>query len=630
ANAVAQGAPANFSLITLPDNCWGMNMNYGLIKLGQASDITITVTADGSSMAPIFALYQGWDTSTGASRHGAIFFGDNNPLGTEGLTYLGDIQNPEGATTISKTFTGLAAGNYELFTTVANNNNPGGAFKVTVKTTPINYTLTVNKPINGTVKSPALNIDCGTAGDKCQATVPDGGNVTLSAIPDKGIPFLGWAEPPSCAGTGDCSFTMKANTEVSALFVEVPPGHAALLVSNSGHGRVDSSPAGIECGDGCTSAYAFYPLDTPVTLKSTANGGYSFAGWSDDCTGTGDCILTLDANKSVRAVFLQNHTLTVEKPVNGVIKSPALGIDCGTSADNCQVSLPPGASVILSATPNSGFSFLGWTQPASCAGTGDCSFTLNGDTLVSGSFAQIPVGQAALTIGKEGQGRITSTPPGIDCGDGCTSSITHYPIGTSLTLKATPNAGYNFKGWSGACAGTGECALTLDTNQSVGAIFSLPADGNGQCGAANNRPYSTAPTSAAELCAVGEPGSVTVMKHSRFNWLCTGGSLAERCYTLGNNNKQNQAPLILSPGSQKVTVGQRKLIQNASGGSGNGRIQYNKSVSQGTKCRLLPLGKKVRVFVRGEPGVCKITATKVRSRKYNEVQSAPVTLTVTR
>ena len=138
ADAVAKGAPANFSLITLPDNCWGMNMNFGLIKLGQAADLTITVAADGSSIAPIFALYQGWDTGAGASRHDAIVFGGaepNNPLGTTGLTYLGDTQNPTVKTTISKTFKGLAAGNYELFTTVANNNNPGGAFKVTVKTT---------------------------------------------------------------------------------------------------------------------------------------------------------------------------------------------------------------------------------------------------------------------------------------------------------------------------------------------------------------------------------------------------------------------------------------------------------------------------------------------------------------
>jgi hypothetical protein len=89
ANAVTQGAPANFTLITLPDNCWGMNMNYGLIKLGQTADVTITVTADGSSMAPIFALYRGWDTGAGASRHDAIFFGENNPSAHHGIDLSG-------------------------------------------------------------------------------------------------------------------------------------------------------------------------------------------------------------------------------------------------------------------------------------------------------------------------------------------------------------------------------------------------------------------------------------------------------------------------------------------------------------------------------------------------------------
>ncbi|MFM8444079.1 MAG: InlB B-repeat-containing protein, partial [Methylococcus sp.] len=516
ANAVAQGAPGNFTLITLPDNCWGMNMNYGLIKLGQAADVTITVTADGSSMAPIFALYQGWDTGTGASRHDEIFFGNDNPLGTTGLAYLGDVQNPTAVTTTSKTFTNLAAGKYELFTTVANNSNSGGSFKVTITTTPKKYALTVKKPSNGTIISPALGIDCGMASDKCQAPVPEGQSVTLSAIPESGFSFLGWTEPASCAGKGDCTFIMTVNTPVSAVFAEIPPGQAALTVGKEGQGRITSTPAGIDCGDGCSSTFTTYPIGTIVTLKATPSQGYTFAGWKGDCSGLGNCEVPLNGNKSVGALF-------------------SLPGECGAAISQSYEKQPPASEL--------------------------CS------------------------------------------------------IGDASEVKQLSNGQFS---WTCTGGTISKNCQTLSTNE------------NAQCGSANNQTYTTAPTSPTELCAVGEPGAVTELKHKRFSWVCTGGSLAERCYTLGSNNKMNQAPLILSPGSQKVTVGQKKIIQKVSGGSGNGVIGFKKSTSTGTKCRLLAQGKKVRVVVRGEPGVCKITATKGNSRKYNNVESAPVTLTVTR
>jgi hypothetical protein len=40
-----------------------------------------------------------------------------------------------------------------------------------------------------------------------------------------------------------------------------------------------------------------------VTLTATADTGSAFAGWSGDCSGTGDCVLTVDAAKSVTATF---------------------------------------------------------------------------------------------------------------------------------------------------------------------------------------------------------------------------------------------------------------------------------------------------------------------------------------
>ena len=64
------------TLVTSPDNCWGMDMGFGLIELSAPSRLDVTVAAaDGSPLIPAFALYEGWDTSKNASRHSAITFG---------------------------------------------------------------------------------------------------------------------------------------------------------------------------------------------------------------------------------------------------------------------------------------------------------------------------------------------------------------------------------------------------------------------------------------------------------------------------------------------------------------------------------------------------------------------------
>src|SRR5262249_28729918 len=74
------------------------------------------------------------------------------------------------------------------------------------------------------------------------------------------------------------------------------------------------------------------------------------------------------------------------------------------------------------------------------------------------------------TVAKAGSGTgsVTSTPTGIDCGATCTHSFAH---GTSVTLTASPAAGSTFTGWSGDCAGTGTCTLTMTVPHSVTATF---------------------------------------------------------------------------------------------------------------------------------------------------------------
>ncbi|MTW23166.1 InlB B-repeat-containing protein [Allochromatium palmeri] len=77
-----------------------------------------------------------------------------------------------------------------------------------------------------------------------------------------------------------------------------------------------------------------------------------------------------------------------------------------------------------------------------------------------------------LSINKAGQGTITSSPSGIDCGSTC---FTNFESGTIVTLSATPDIGYQFDGWSGACSGTQECTVSMEQNQTVLAQFSATA-----------------------------------------------------------------------------------------------------------------------------------------------------------
>ena len=77
----------------------------------------------------------------------------------------------------------------------------------------------------------------------------------------------------------------------------------ALSISKSGAGAgtVTSSPVGIDCGATC--GYIF-GLDTVVTLTATPAVESTFTGWSGGgCAGTGPCVVTMDAAKTLTATF---------------------------------------------------------------------------------------------------------------------------------------------------------------------------------------------------------------------------------------------------------------------------------------------------------------------------------------
>ena len=158
----------------------------------------------------------------------------------------------------------------------------------------------------------------------------------------------------------------------------------------------------------------------------------------------------------------------------------------------------PGGVVLISATPSQGSCSV--TSVVTCAlgalangGSGTVTLlvtpttvgTLSNSASVTGNDADpnpsnntatitttVNMQWFALTVTKigTGSGRITSNPMGIDCGPTCSAP---FAYGTSVTLTATPATGSTFTGWSGDCAGTGSCTVSMTQARSVTATFTL-------------------------------------------------------------------------------------------------------------------------------------------------------------
>ena len=150
---------------------------------------------------------------------------------------------------------------------------------------------------------------------------------------------------------------------------------------------------------------------------------------------------------------------------HGQVTSSPNGIDCGAT---CSHSFAPGTLVALTATPANDSTFTGWS--GACTGTlTQCKVSMTGTRSVTATFAY------TLNVTKigSGNGRVTSSPAGIDCGATCSHS---FAASTLVTLTATPASGSTFTGWSGACTGTStQCKVSMTRTKSVTATFTASA-----------------------------------------------------------------------------------------------------------------------------------------------------------
>lgn len=251
-----------------------------------------------------------------------------------------------------------------------------------------------------------------------------------------------------------------------------------LIVLKNGSGLVVSNiPTvnGINCGSDCSERYA---SSTKVTLLASNNTGYEFASWgaaASTCASATTCIVTV-GNSTTTVIANFNPILQVAKVGSGTITSSPSGINCGAT---CSKSYVFGTHVTLTATPDSGFEFLGWGGAAASCGTNlVCVVTVSGYTSVTAAFSS---NTGILIVTKPENGAIAGTDGRIACGNTCQATYTN---GTVVTLRAVPDIGYEMGSWTGAASSCGSattCNVTVSGTTNVSVIFvQIPQCRDGQ------------------------------------------------------------------------------------------------------------------------------------------------------
>ena len=232
---------------------------------------------------------------------------------------------------------------------------------------------------------------------------------------------------------------------------------AVSLAGSTGTGRVVSDLPGIDCPAACAIGW---DARTQVRLQATPAPRTRFAGWGGACAGTAtECTVTMDAARSVTVRFAAQVALRVT--VAGAAGVVVFGTE--RCSRTCSFDVDRDTATTLRATPSRGSRFVRWS--GGCSGSGACTITPRGDVAVTATFARAAVRVAASVTGR---GTVVSTPAGLSCRSRCARS---FPFGQQVRLRAVPDRGFRFAGWSGACRGRAACTLRADRDASVAARF---------------------------------------------------------------------------------------------------------------------------------------------------------------
>ena len=146
-------------------------------------------------------------------------------------------------------------------------------------------------------------------------------------------------------------------------------------------------------------------------------------------------------------LVVNQYKLTMSKTGNGTIV-PAAG----------EHTYIEGKKVLLVAAPDEGYVFSKWRgSQVEDSESSPTRILINSNKSVKAIFEA----KVTLTLISSGGGTTIPSP-----------AVIVYPLNKKITIKAAPNNGFEFSGWSGDITGTNDTyELTMDTDKTIAANF---------------------------------------------------------------------------------------------------------------------------------------------------------------
>jgi len=287
--------------------------------------------------------------------------------------------------------------------------------------------VTVRAGAGGSVGAPSSS--SGSSEDCPTGTFTQWASVSVTATPHTEFTFIGWSG--AFSGTNPVlTFAMPSSAvTVTASFAEC----FVLTTSASGSGSISSLvPAQ---SPGCDAG--LYIAGASINVEATAGGGATFVAWSGASTaGSTSATFVMPAGSaSLTATFAACYALTLVQPSGGSISaSPVKSYACAAS------SFVEGATVTLTAFPNSNFVLSGWSGETSSTTTLLIFSMPERAVSVTASFAEC----FPLTLQYAGSGTVDASIPNSP---GCAAG--RYVAGASITLTGTGLTTWTLRSWTG-------------------------------------------------------------------------------------------------------------------------------------------------------------------------------------